>query len=439
MKIGDKVILKKHYQHESEMADWGVSVNLPLNVPLIVEGFSSTGKCINFKGYRPNHPPEKFIPYTETKTENKMENCKIHVPTEILSKLVQEKIFSKGITWADSETTVKTGIGEWLLVENGRMYYNPYDDDESPIVSAKKLLGDFDWCLNYRGLSAKQQQQYCKFRGYAFPAIGFQYYGWKGYWDCNNYSWGTELDWESFVHLYLDVKEAIPQTEEEEEHSQIEQKTNMKFKVGDEIEFITEDKYVPSYSTSRKLDPYIKHGSTIFQENKGIINAIVDEYYMVEYTDERDKKVQLGFKEDVLKLKTQTKIKTQYLTRDQLIILLNKFECSTWKNEIKKLLTGHEFSVGDTKINITASISKLISEGTPSQKSAVQNLGVILVEDKSVVIPEFSALYSRASKLIELRNSGNPDFDKKSFYLGTNFNWEIKNDGGCLCLVPTKK
>jgi len=44
MKIGDKVILKKHYQHESEMVDWSVSANLPLNVPLIVEGFCSTGK-----------------------------------------------------------------------------------------------------------------------------------------------------------------------------------------------------------------------------------------------------------------------------------------------------------------------------------------------------------------------------------------------------------
>ena len=114
MKIGDKVILKKHYQHESELADWSVSANLPLNVPLIVEGFSSTGKWINFKGYRLNHPPEKFIPYKEAKTQQKMENCKIYVPTAILSKLVQEKIFSIGIAWADGQTTVKTGIGEWF-------------------------------------------------------------------------------------------------------------------------------------------------------------------------------------------------------------------------------------------------------------------------------------------------------------------------------------
>ena len=435
MKIGDKVILKKHYQHESEMVDWSVSANLPLNVPLIVEGFSSTGKWINFKGYRFSHPPEKFIPYTEPKTENKMENCKIYVPTEILSELVQKKLFESGIKWNSGDQNVRK---EWntLEVHDGRIAACNYLKEET--MTAKEVLGNFDWCLNYRGLSAEQQQQYCKFRGYDFSAT-FQYYGWQDGWDCNSYSWGTVLDWESFVHLYLDVKEAIPQTEEKEEHSQIEQKTNMKFKVGDEIEFITEDKCVPSYSTSRKLDPYIKHGSTIFQENKGIINAIVDEYYMVEYTDESDKKVQLGFKEDVLKLKTQTKIKTQYLTRDQLIILLNQFDCSTWKNEIKKLLTGHEFSTGNTKIDVTASVSKLISEGTVNQKSAVQALGILLVVDKSVTIPEFSTIRSGYDKLIEVRSSENPEFNKKSFYLAQSFNWEIKDDCGCLCLVPTKK
>jgi len=431
MKVGDKVILKKHYQHESEMVDWSVSANLPLNVPLIVEGFSSTGKWINFKGYRLSHPPEKFIPYTETKTENKMENCKIYVPTPILSELVQKKLFESGIKWNSGDQNVRK---EWdtLEVHDGRIAAWNYLKEET--MTAKEVLGNFDWCLNYRGLSAEQQQQYCKFRGYDFSAT-FQYYGWQDGWDCNNYSWGTVLDWESFVHLYS-IQEVIPQVEE---YSQIEQQTNMKFKIGDEVEFITEDKYVPSYSTSRKLDPYIKHGSTIFQENKGIINAIVDEYYMVEYTDESDKKVQLGFKEDVLKLKTQTKIKTQYLTRDQLIILLNQFDCSTWKNEIKKLLTGHEFSTGNTKIDVTASVSKLISEGTVNQKSAVQALGILLVVDKSVTIPEFSTIRSGYDKLIEVRSSENPEFNKKSFYLAQSFNWEIKDDCGSLCLVPTKK
>lgn len=435
MKIGDKVILKKHYQHESEMVDWSVSANLPLNVPLIVEGFCSTGKWINFKGYRLNHPPEKFIPYTETKTENKMENCKIYVPTEILSELVQKKLFKSGIKWNSGDQNVRK---EWntLEVHDGRIAACNYLKEET--MTAKEVLGNFDWCLNYRGLSAEQQQQYCKFRGYDFSAT-FQYYGWQDGWDCDNYSWGTVLDWESFVHLYLDVKGAIPQTEEEEEHSQIEQKTNMKFKVGDEIEFITEDKHVPSYSTSSKLDPYIKHGSTIFKENKGIINAIIDEYYMVEYTDESDRKVQLGFKEDVLKLKTQTTMKTQYLTRDQLITLLNQFDCSTWKNEIKKLLTGHEFSTGNTKIDVTASVSKLISEGTESQKEAVKKLGIVLKKDKSILIPEFPTIFFEGKKMLEVRNSGNPEFNNKSIFLGQGLNWEIKNDGGSLCLVPTDK
>jgi len=315
--------------------------------------------------------------------------------------------------------------------------YNPSSGNNSPVIQAKEFLGDFDWCIDVRELTEKQKQYVNEvfLEDWHFTLNFYGYSSDLGELDCRYEKWGTELDWESFIHLYPNAQETIPQVEEE----QIKQQTTMKFKVGDEIEFITENEYVPSYSTSSKLNPYIKHGRTIFQENKGIINTIVDEYYMVEYTDDYDRKVQLGFKEDVLKLKTQTTMKPQYLTRDQLITLLNEFECSTWKNEIKKLLTGYEFSVGDTKIDVTGSISKLISEGTPSQKSAVQNLGVILVEDKSVVIPEFSTLYSRASKLIELRNSGNPDFDKKSFYLGTNFNWEIKDDCGSLCLVPTKK
>lgn len=290
----------------------------------------------------------------ETKTENKMENCKIYVPTEILSKLVHEKIFSKGITWADSKTTVKTGIGEWLLVENGRMYYNPCDDDESPIVSAKKLLGDFDWCLQMNVLSAEQKQAYCDKRGYTFDEFQ-RYHGRRNNgWDSSPTKWETELDWESFVHLYS-IQEVIPQVEE---YSQINQ---------------------------------------------------------------------------------QPKMTTQYLTRDQLINLLNQFDCSAWKNEIKKLLTGHEFSIGDTKIDVTGSVSKLISEGTTSQKSAVQALGIVLVEDKSVIIPEFFAIFYEDDKMLEVRCSENPDFDKKSFYLGRDFNWEIKNDGDCLCLVPTKK
>lgn len=435
MKIGDKVILCENYKHPSESSNWSEKGKIPLNTPLTIRSMTRNG-WLYFDGYPLfSHPPEKFIPYTETKTENKMENCKIYVPTEILSELVQKKLFESGIKWNSGDQNVRK---EWntLEVHDGRIAACNYLKEET--MTAKEVLGNFDWCLNYRGLSAEQQQQYCKFRGYDFSAT-FQYYGWQDGWDCDNYSWGTVLDWESFVHLYLDVKEAIPQTEEEEEYSQIEQQTNMKFKVGDEIEFITEDKHIPSYSTSRKLDAYIKHGSAVFQENKGIINAIVDEYYMVEYTDGDDRKVQLGFKEDVLKLKTQTTMKTQYLTRDQLITLLNQFDCSTWKNEIKKLLTGHEFSTGNTKIDVTASVSKLISEGTANQKSAVHALGILLVVDKSVTIPEFSTIFYKNKKFLEIRNSENDKFHKKSIFLGNDFSWEIKNDGGSLCLVPTKK
>ena len=352
MKIGDKVMLLSYEETKEETKDWSKEANIPLNVPLIVEGFSSAGKWINFKGYRLNHPPEKFIPYTETKTENKMENCKIYVPTPILSELVQKKLFKSGIKWNSGDQNVRK---EWdtLEVHDGRIAAWNYLKEET--MTAKEVLGNFDWCLNYGDLPVEQQKQYCKFRGYDSSPIGFQYYGWQDGWDCNNYSWGTVLDWESFVHLYLDVKEAIPQVEEE--YSQIKQST----------------------------------------------------------------------------------MKSQYLTRDELITLLNQFDCPTWKNEIKKLLTGHEYSTGDTKIDVTASISKLISEGTANQKSAVQALGIVLVADKSVTIPEFPAIFNEYDKMLEVRCSENPEFSGKSFYLGRDFNWEIKNDGDCLCLVPTKK
>jgi hypothetical protein len=66
-------------------------------------------------------------------------------------------------------------------------------------------------------------------------------------------------------------------------------------------------------------------------------------------------------------------------------------------------------------------------------------LGILLVVDKSVTIPEFSTICSGYDKLIEVRSSENPEFNKKSFYLGQSFNWEIKDDCGSLCLVPTKK
>ena len=109
------------------------------------------------------------------------------------------------------------------------------------------------------------------------------------------------------------------------------------------------------------------------------------------------------------------------------------------KIEIKKLLTEHEFSVGDTKIDVTGSISKLISEGTPSQKSAVQNLGITLVEDKSVKIPRFNSIRDENDvELIARRHY--EEFEGKAFYLGSEFNWELKKDSrDVLCLVPTKK
>lgn len=163
MKIGDKVILCENYKHPSESSNWSEKGKIPLNTPLTIRSMTRNG-WLYFDGYPLfSHPPEKFIPYTETKTENKMENCKIYVPTEILSELVQKKLFESGIKWNSGDQNVRK---EWntLEVHDGRIAAWNYLKEET--MTAKEVLGNFDWCLNYRGLSAEQQQQYCKFRGY---------------------------------------------------------------------------------------------------------------------------------------------------------------------------------------------------------------------------------------------------------------------------------
>jgi hypothetical protein len=40
---------------------------------------------------------------------------------------------------------------------------------------------------------------------------------------------------------------------------------------------------------------------------------------------------------------------------------------------------------------------------------------------------------------IQVRNSSNPETDKRSFYLTSAYNWELVQDGPAMVLIPTKK
>ena len=77
------------------------------------------------------------------------------------------------------------------------------------------------------------------------------------------------------------------------------------FKVGDIVKFKIESLYIKDYYTSA-LDKcnqkYIKHGSPTIKENKGTIKYIDTNYFYIEYIDEKDKKVCLGFKSDSFEL-----------------------------------------------------------------------------------------------------------------------------------------
>lgn len=137
----------------------------------------------------------------------------------------------------------------------------------------------------------------------------------------------------------------------------------------------------------------------------------------------------------VLKKEMSTK---QTLTRAQLISLHDQFECSTWKDEIKSILSSAPLATDNTEIEIPrVCIDKLIKNGSTDQKAAVEGLGLKLGIDKSVIVP-YTSVYIDGKEALAVRVGG--EYCDKAFYLSINFNWEMKKDNaGHLCLIPTKK
>lgn len=77
---------------------------------------------------------------------------------------------------------------------------------------------------------------------------------------------------------------------------------NGKFSIGETVQFITNSSIIPTFEVDSSLidQKWIKHGNIHLKENKGRVEAIVGEYYIVSYIDTNNQTVQLGFKENVL-------------------------------------------------------------------------------------------------------------------------------------------
>ena len=79
-----------------------------------------------------------------------------------------------------------------------------------------------------------------------------------------------------------------------------------KFKIGDKVKFKDSEYQIPKYYTQRDGIPKekIEHGNIILGKNYSkdfaVVVDIYNEYYIVEYDDDTNRKVRLGFKEDVL-------------------------------------------------------------------------------------------------------------------------------------------
>lgn len=119
---------------------------------------------------------------------------------------------------------------------------------------------------------------------------------------------------DTYKYVYWDGQWAQTVSSPVFDNKKIEEQINIrKFAVGDEIEFITKSTVIPEYYTEHNTkipSYYIKHGSCTFRENKGVIQHIYEEYYIVSFIDYTGKIVQLGFKANVLRLKKKNV--TQY-------------------------------------------------------------------------------------------------------------------------------
>ena len=105
-------------------------------------------------------------------------------------------------------------------------------------------------------------------------------------------------------------------------------------------------------------------------------------------------------------------------TTDEAIRGLHDLACSTWKPRIKK---NHPECFEDEKYFDFSAMA-----------------------DEAIVEPKVAQALGLSERFIEVRNGSNPKLQYRSFYLSTEYNWELVNDnaeGGTpvMVLIPTKK
>ena len=272
-------------------------------------------------------------------------NTKIHVPTQTLSKIVQEYLFDLGFEWLEDRTKIINT--NYILIPSSYKLYNcdkieTFNKQKQKEIQISDLDVKIDWCIVNQNLTDKQK---ATLQSFLKVSLNFTngYYGYLNYGKkASDFSWGTLLTFEEFELLFI-----------------------------------------------------------------------------------KDKTM----KEDTAQ---------QYsLTKDQLILLHNTFNCSKWKDTIDLILTGSKWYVGNASIKISpCHIELLIKEGTAEQKKAVEDLGIVL--DKRNEIKNFTPIKARGGKII-VGKIFSGESKGKGFYLSDDYDWEIKNDVGCLCLIPTKK
>jgi len=81
----------------------------------------------------------------------------------------------------------------------------------------------------------------------------------------------------------------------------------MKFKKGDKVLFNTLDGKIPNFRTESDgiPDDLIIHGNSVWDGKPGKVVAILNDYVIVNYTNEEGREMQLGFEESDIKLANQ--------------------------------------------------------------------------------------------------------------------------------------
>jgi len=108
-------------------------------------------------------------------------------------------------------------------------------------------------------------------------------------------------------------------------------------------------------------------------------------------------------------------------TTDEAIRGLHDMACETWKPKIKK---NHPdcFPEDSKYFDFSEYFSEYVSN-----------------KSRSVVSGDVCRSLGLEEGFIQVRNSSNPETDKRSFYLTSRYNWELVQDDNVMVLIPTKK